>query len=242
MAWAWSVWGKHPAFKDYFHLGAADPLGRGMAEWMRQGYAQVQINRGRRHFFSWRFWMKSWPKDSLACGLLRDSSDYLGRPYPILFMGTGLLPNWEKNWDLLPLALEHSWNQMESLLIKSYPSLKDFQEEVLRIPPPGEEWEKMNQRRREKGNKVNIEERAQKILNQDIFFVPLDEPWALEPIILASYYQYFWKKQGEGIPNSIFLGGSLEKTFLAFFRRPLLPEDFPNLWSDAILARKRGEA
>lgn len=228
----WSVWGKHPAFKDYFHLGSPDPLFKGMAEWMRSGYTQIKIDRAPRNFFSWRFWMKSLRKESLAFGLLKDSSDSLGRLFPILFLGTVSLPNWEKNWDLLPLALEDSWSRMENLLAKSFKNLQNLEEEVHQIPSPSGEWEKMNQRRGGTDN-PHIEEQVKKNLTKDKFFIPLDQSFHLQPMVLVSLYHYYWKKRGEHIPNSIFLGGSVDKTFLTFFCRPLLPKDFQDLWSDS---------
>lgn len=235
MPWEWSVWGKHPAFKDYFHLGSPDPLFNGMAEWMRSGYAQIKIERGARNFFSWRFWMKSLRKENLAVGLLKDSSDSLGRPYPILCIGTGSLPDWEKNWDLLPLACEDSWNRMENLLAKSYKTLQNLEEEVYQIPAPPIEWEKISQRRGSRGN-IQIEEQIKKNLHKEAFFINLDPCFHLSPMVLVSLYHYFWKKQGKAIPNSIFMGGNLAKTFLGFFCRPLSPKDFQDLWSDSAVA------
>ncbi|MGQ9695125.1 MAG: TagF domain-containing protein [Thermodesulfobacteriota bacterium] len=234
MRWEWSVWGKHPTFKDYFHLGSQDPLSRRMAEWIRSGYAQIKIDRAPRNFFSWRFWMKSLRKEGLALGLLKDSGDYLGRPYPVLFMGMGSLPGWEKNWDLLPLALEDVWNRMESLLARSYKTLQNLEEEIYHLPAPCGEWEEMNQRRGAQDN-PNIEEGVKKNLKKDTFFINLDQSFHLPPMVLVSLYHYFWKKHGEPIPNCIFMGGSLAKTFLAFFCRPLLPKDFQDLWSDSLI-------
>jgi len=242
MPWQWSAWGKHPAFKDYFQVGATNPLSSGVAEWMSNGFAQIKIDQG--NFFSWRFWMRGLGKQGLACGLLRDSSDGLGRSYPILLMGIGFLPHWEKNWDLLPLAFEACWNQMESLTAKSFKTLKDFEEEIRQIPAPADSWEKMAQRREQKGEKdwQTIEEQVRQNLAQDPFFITLDQTFAVDPIILISFYHYFWRKGGETIPNSIFMGGSLKKSYLAFYRRPLLPRDFSDLWSDSLPEKQAREA
>lgn len=236
MPWAWSVWGKHPAFKDYISLGAADPLCKGITDWVRNGYAQIKIEQGFRHFFSWRFWMKGIGKENLALGILRDSSDQLGRPYPLLLMGVGSLSDWEKNWDLLPLALEDSWGEMEHLLARSYKTLQELEEKMHQIPSPGEEWERMREKRNLQNNK-GLEEEVIKNLNKEAFFISLDQNFQLKPMVLISLYHYFWKKRGASIPTSIFMGGSLAKTFLAFFCRPLLPDDFKDLWSKALMVR-----
>ena len=84
--------------------------------------------------------MKGPRKGFLACGLLRDSSDSLGRPYPLLIIGSGSLQGWEERWDLLPLACERSWEQMESIATGTFLDFEHLQEEVRRIEPPRPQW------------------------------------------------------------------------------------------------------
>lgn len=233
--WQWSIWGKHPAFKDFFHLGPPSPLFDGLREWVKTGYAQIKIQNSPRHFFSWRFWMRGKDKESLACGLLRDSSDSLGRPHPFLIMGAGYLAEWEKNWDLLPLAFEASWSRMEMLTAQVFKELKSLEGESQKIPLPAGEWISMAQRRDKKAEVFYplIEEQFKKNLGKENFFLPLDQVSASAQIIVISLYLSFWKKRREQIPSSIFMGGSLTKTFLAFYHRPLWPKDFLALWSDS---------
>ena len=66
---------------------------------------------------SWRFWAKGANKKALVCGVARDSSDSVGRPYPLLVVGTGPLADWEDEWELLPAACENTWNQMDVMFL-----------------------------------------------------------------------------------------------------------------------------
>jgi len=52
---------------------------------------------------------------ALVCGVVRDSVDRLGRPYPLLVLGTGSLREWESHWDLLPYACLPVWQRIEYL-------------------------------------------------------------------------------------------------------------------------------
>ncbi|MDI6752891.1 MAG: hypothetical protein QME78_00675, partial [Thermodesulfobacteriota bacterium] len=45
------------------------------------------------------------------------------------------------------------------------------------------------------------------------------------------FCHFLLKEQEDSVPNGLFMGGSLEKTCLAGFRRPLIPADFVRLWS-----------
>ena len=143
-SWNWAAVGKHPALKDYFTLGVLRQVGQGFREWVQAGYERASAREGgaSRGFYSWRFWMKDPRKGFLACGLLRDSSDSLGRPYPLLIIGSGSLQGWEERWDLLPLACERSWEQMESISTRTFFDFNQLQEEVRRIKPPRPQWSK----------------------------------------------------------------------------------------------------
>ncbi len=129
---------------------------------------------------------------------------------------------------------------MEHLLAMSYKTLQSLEEKVHQIPSPRGEWKKISQKRNLQNNTA-IEERVQKNLNKEAFFIALDQYSQQAPMVLISLYYYFWKKRGEPIPNSIFMGGSLAKAFLVFFCRPLLPKDFQDLWSDSTVDRQSGD-
>ena len=129
--WQWLAHGKHPSARDYFKIGADFPLGRAFSEWAGKGYEGIVTkNRSVSGQASWRFWTREARRDHVVCGILRDSSDAFGRPYPLLVMGSGPVAGWDTNWDLVPFACENAWVQMEYLSARPFIDLRTFEAEV----------------------------------------------------------------------------------------------------------------
>lgn len=149
--WRWSTLGKHPAARDYFHLGEQNPFASALSEWMDSGYRRIseQREKGAYPIQSWRFCLKGHKKGHIVCGIVRDSCDGVGRPYPILVLGTGSLEKWEGYWDLLPYALERTWCEMEHLSTSRYTGLKELEEDLHILPPPQAEWADFQAQREE---------------------------------------------------------------------------------------------
>ena len=241
--WQWAAYGKHPVAKDYFKVGQHGPLVKVFSEWVDVGYQRVAA-KGENSLHSWRFWAKGPKKDGLSCGVVRDSGDQLGRPYPLLIMGTGRLTNWEDQWDLIPLACERTWAQMEYLYTKTLEDLKQLEEAIQKIPPPSSEWEEFREARRNswegspssnppsapwekwKGGELLSRFRAQ----TELFF-PLDAGISIDPSAEIRYLHYLLKTGEKNIPQAVFMGGNLEKSLLAVFKRSVSAADFVQLWS-----------
>jgi type VI secretion system protein VasJ len=133
--------GKHPVAMDYFQLGVSAPLVNAFGAWIENGYQKVVTpTRNRLALHSWRFWARGIQKGHIACGVARDSSDSTGRPYPLLIMGIGKLPGWEKNWDLLSFLFEEIWSQIEYLASRRFNDLKQLESEISRIQVTAEDW------------------------------------------------------------------------------------------------------
>ena len=62
-------------------------------------------------------------------------------------------------------------------------------------------------------------------------YVPLDQGLFPDPSAGIHYLHSFFRKEEKNIPQSLFMGGTLEKALLAVFKRPLHPADFVRLWS-----------
>ena len=90
--WRFAAFGKHPGAKDYIRLGSTTPMLEGIADWVDKGYAGIEgKKKGMADAASWRFWSKGFGPGALVCGVVRDSADRLGRPYPLLvFLSRGL--------------------------------------------------------------------------------------------------------------------------------------------------------
>ena len=139
--WQWAAFGKHPTAKDYFRLGEETPFVEGLFGWVENGYQLLTAREnGSPDFCSWRFWAREAGKNTLVCGVLRVSSDSLGRPYPLVIMGSGTLKNWQENWDLIPLAAERTWRQIEYLAANLFTDFKKLEDEIRTIRPPEADW------------------------------------------------------------------------------------------------------
>jgi hypothetical protein len=241
-SWQWAAFGKHPVAKDFFRVGQSGTLAKDFSQWVDRGY-QLLGPRKKGSLCSWRFWTGGPKRDVLGCGVVRDCYDQLSRPYPLLILGTGILAGWKDQWDLNPLACERTWTQMEYLFTKKFASLKQLEEEIQKIPPPLSRWPEWQESRRDlpegasapssSWNFQEIHRRLAMFPQKSELYMPLDEGLFPDPSVGIRYLHSLLKKEEEDIPESVFMGGTLEKAHLFAFRRPLLPDDFVRLWSVA---------
>jgi len=240
-AWKWAAFGKHPVAGDYFNAGPIDPFFQAFSGWVENGYHQVCSERKHStDLYSWRFWAKGHQKDSLICGVGRDSFDTIGRPYPLVVMGAGVLPDWQRHLALLPFALEKVWIQMEYLATKRYIDFSQLENDIRRLPVPVSHWSELQnegQRRWEAWHRTSDpqKEMIRKMLGDHAaepeFLAAFDTHACLDPITTAGLWHSALTEQDVIAPNAAFLGGILNATYLAVFRRPLMVPDFIRLWS-----------
>lgn len=228
-SWHWAAYGKHPVANDYFRVGGDLPLVQRFSDWVENGYRKLSSQKNVfSNLYSWRFWARGSQKESIACGVLRDSSDRMGRPYPLLIMGTGLLNGWEDHWDLMPFACEASWNQIEYLSAFVVNDLKKFEQEVYRIRPPYPGWPDFEMNRKDL---KEIEKQVSFSSDQAELILDLEMHSNHDQMTQANLYHTLIRRQIIASPNAIFMGGTLDRTCLAVFRRPLQTSDFIQLWS-----------
>jgi type VI secretion system protein VasJ len=244
-SWKWSAMGKHPAVMDYFQLGCGAPLVSAFAAWIENGYRKLASgNRAGPAFSSWRFWAKGMRKGYIACGVVRDSSDSAGRPYPLMVMGTGTLAGCEENWDLLPFVLAESWMQIEYITSGYFADLTQLEADIGRVKIPSREWSAFAERRLKDGNPDNsaqvdmmsqrrseIERGAKALLATNELFVSIDDDQGRDSLTMAWFWLFLLKSRIAIVPNAVFLGGIPEKSNLAIFNRSLKSGDFVRLWS-----------
>ncbi len=243
--WIWSASGKHPTARDYFRAGSNPPLAKAFSLWFENGYRMLGEERIRaKEFNSWRFWIKGGDKDYLSFGIGRDSSDSLGRSYPLLIVGTGLLEGWQDHWDLLPFALEKTWRRIEHLSVHRFASINRLEDEILSIYPPSAEWSEFAFKIRESEendssicdgwmllDSPSLQNDSFGRAGQTAYFVPLTGRPPDHPMTEICFLLFLLKKRLEDVPNAIFVGGLPEKSYLAVFTRPLTSSDFVRLWS-----------
>jgi type VI secretion system protein VasJ len=218
----------------------------GFSEWVETGYRALPGKSGAPgEFHSFRFWAKGPGKDCLVLGVVRDSSDDIGRPYPFFALGTGPLNGWEEHWDLLPLACETPWGRIEYLSGRGVQDLRRMEVEVAqRLRPPESNWQELADRRRAVSPQgpgfaaggpcmdlKEMERRASALSGRAEIVVSLEASASTDPTSTAALWTYLLRKCGAAAPNIVFLGGGLDASYLAVFRRALLPADFVRLWT-----------
>ena len=244
-SWLWAATGKHPMASDFFLVGPSFPLMKGFSEWIDKGYKDLIKEKDVRPGpVSWRFWARGVEKKGLAIGLLRDSSDRLGRPFPLLIMGTGPLNRWEDHWDLLPLACEGAWERMEYLSSQKLQDVRELEALIHKIRPPLPKWDELIARREAmkpalelesslNNETMNLSEKREVVFRLN----PVSLEDTFERVILLHFHL---KKEANIVPNALFLGGTLEGLFLAVYARPLTAGDFFQLWSFSSERREDG--
>lgn len=242
--WLWAAYGKHPVVKDFFRVGGSFPLAKGFSDWVENGHRILSSKKhGSPDLCSWRFWAKGAGKETLVCGLVRDSSDSVGRLYPLLVVGTGPLEGWEGNWDLLPLACERTWDQIEYLSTLVVNDYRKLEVEIQNIRPPYPEWSEFSIKRGTLRESISsfhtdslsseleaLEREVSSISGKTEIFLSLTHRSFRDQLKLINLCHFLLKGYTKTVPNTIFMGGPLEKVYLAVFKRPLIPSDFVQLW------------
>lgn|GEM_PF-186321 len=243
--WKWAAFGKHPTAKDYFSLGEETSFVTGLFSWVENGY---QLLTGKENaspdFCSWRFWAREAGKNSIVCGVVRVSSDSLGRPYPLVIMGSGPLGSWQENWDLLPFSAERTWRQIEYIAANIFTDFKKLEEEISTIRPPDANWAELARQRKELNflgsandpyasflDFKELKKTAAAHAEKPEVFISLDRGLCDDKIMHVSLWHLLSKETAKTLPNAIFIGGTLEKAYLTVFKRPMKSSDFVQLWS-----------
>jgi type VI secretion system protein VasJ len=249
--WQWGAYGKHPAARDYFGVGQSSPLMKGFSEWVEAGHSMM-TSRGERNdgTVSWRFWARGPREGDLICGVVRDSSDGLGRPYPLLVLGTGPLDDWENHWELMPFACERTWTQMEYFSTRCYGDLKGLEAELKFMRQPASEWPEFADQMANLTHScaspdiagdlsspspttAGVDALTSTLSGRDEGLVPIDESLYHDQFTFIVWWHSLLKTKSGSVPNFIFVGGDLKESFIFFLKRPVKPSDFVYMWSSS---------
>jgi type VI secretion system protein VasJ len=244
-AWSWSAYGKHPAAKDYFSIGQESPIGKSFANWVDSGYRKLDAKKTPAHDqVAWRFWAKGAGKENMVCGLVRDSSDSVGRHYPLLVIGTGSIRDWEDRWDLLPLACDKPWGQIEYASARMVDDIQALGGEIRNVRQPQPEWTEyesvregllaspaLSGKEHALYDLDSLKKRAPGLSGKQEGFISLDHKSYEDQLALISCWHMLLKTNSKSAPNAVFIGGTFGQSFMAFFNRSLQTTDFVHLWS-----------
>ncbi len=243
--WEWTAYGKHPAASDYFQIGGSDSIAKAFFGWLEAGYQKLLSTKTeQKHLHSWRFWSQGMKKDTIACGVCRDSSDSLGRPYPLTVMGVGELPEWKDHWDLLPAVFDGVWAQVEYLITRRFKDLHQLEVDLKSVGMPSPDWSDGDSRRLNPGTPDmssyegslirsgnGFKKGVDALLAHGEFCLCLDNNETDDFLGLVIDWSRALKASGKIVPSSMFVGGLPERSYLAVFKRSLNANDFVRLWS-----------
>lgn len=222
--WQWIACGKHLAARDYVRLGNPFPLGSIFYNWVENGYARCCLNNGSQDSRLWRFWLRGMKKEQLACGILCQSSDAIGRPYPLLLMGSGTIPGWEEYWEDLPLSFEGIWNDAVALLSQEVTTLKELEQGLDRLTSPAAILQD------DTLPPVLPLTAMRGDLESEFAIFSLEAPNSDRIAIAAAVRLGLLVKNRVALPPvAVFIGGG-ETACMVITRRPLNPLDFGVLW------------
>lgn len=236
--WLWSARGKHPGLKDYFTLGADSPMLTAFGDWIEKGYRGLaERSSTPASLVSYRFWLAGPKGGPILCGVVKDSSDSVGRPYPLILMGMGPLADWEKYWHQIPRACEPAWVQLESISTRMYRDFKQMDGDLRAVKSPLPDWkafeaETLATGEAERGG-AGAAGCAEAFVEPDdsaVLFLPVaGDRFGDASGHLVRLHETL-KCRNPQVPKAVFMGGRPDRTLLASFWRPLLAEDFGRLW------------
>jgi type VI secretion system protein VasJ len=232
-SWIWAGCGKHPAAKDYFRFQVESSLMTAFGDWVEKGFRV--FNAGRKNGYgksSWCFWSRGVKPGELLCGVLKDSSDSIGRPFPLLVMGIGSVKGWEKRWALLLHGLKDSWGRIEQIASMRFEHVEQLEKEVHRLSPPIEGGlDGMHIEPVDPLEEQNVSVKAVQLKEHGELWLPLDDYRPMDPFTIAQAWCAALAKHGAEAPNALFMGGVPERHFLVLLRRSLNVGDFGRLWA-----------
>ncbi len=216
--------GKHPAFSDYIRVNTTLPLVNALTSWvdagMKSGGMDCKKNGG---IHSFRFWIRGVHKKTLIVGIVKDSSDSLGRMYPLLIMGQVYMKDQNRLWPAVFDRFEKVFRAFEEMTAARYDSFKEFETALYDI----------RFTETDKNFVHGISEFSECLADwalkngpDDVLFLPM-------PVFLEQYQSHtdngsIEKRGGTRVepPKAVFIGGLPEKPITAIYQRPLRTSDF----------------
>lgn len=214
--WLWGATGKHPVARDYISIGFQSRCLRIFSGLVERGFMKTPSTG--RGFVSYRYFLKGGKKGMISCGIFKDSQDAIGREFPLVVSGYGMLPGWEEKWEKIPEAMDSVCSEAEYICSRKFSTLDEFKASLSRLGAPSAV------------GGTGFQEKAISSANIPgsgiIELVPGDEDGIAEQV---SGYMAGLKKADSASPEAVFIGGTQERSCLSIFRKPLDPNDISGL-------------
>lgn len=220
-----SAFGKHPAFDDFFSVQMDSAITRALAAWIEKA-AEQHLQDQKHTSCSYRFWTKGIKSRDLIIGLVRDSSDRMGRPYPLLITGGVTIKNWQKTWHGIFAAFEPVFRTFEASATGRHDDFKSFETALQKIngqgfSAPAKTVDKLS-------NTILAFYKQDGRANR----LSLPVPKLLTTFENTGVKPDTWGflKKNPPIPGAVFLGGMPDMPMIHIFNRPLRAQDFNRLF------------
>lgn len=225
-----SAYGKHPAFDDYFSVNMESPLANALSSWIESAMKSGGTADKRKKIRSFRFWVPGIKKEELVLGIVRDSSDRLGRIYPLLIMGRTRMNNRDKKWPAIFSGFESVFRAFEEMTAARYEAFNAFEASLLKIQFSEPDFE----------TDFKISDTALSNCLMGWFKSEKDKRSVVLPVseLLEKFASHPHESQTRGIfkpnsslPNAVFLGGLPDNPMVNLYNRPLGTRDFYRLFN-----------
>jgi type VI secretion system protein VasJ len=221
-----AAFGKHPAFSDYIRVNTALSMVNALVSWvdegMKSGAADLKKNGG---IHSFRFWTRGIHKQSLILGIVKDSSDSMGRIYPLLITGQVFMKDMRRQWHRVFDSFGQVFRAFEEMTAARYDRFKEFETALSDVRCPEIETNAFDE---VTAFSDCLAAWSMKHPSNDHLILPM-------PVFLAHY-----QPPGEPgpvqvrnriePPKAVFIGGLPEKPIAAIYQRPLRTNDFCTLF------------
>lgn len=220
-----SACGKHPAFSDYFSVNIGSPLAGALTAWVENGMAESKKPDRTRIPRSFRFWVRGIKKEDLILGVLRESSDSMGRVYPLMIMGNLVLTDRDRRWPTLFEGFDPVFRAFESMTTTAYDRFKDFENGLLSLGVPV--FEKAGE---DTPLSRSIRAWFARDRDQEVLTLPVTRLTEKDAGSLREREgRGFFRKRPE-VPGSVFLGGLPQNPEITIYSRALRTRDFLTLF------------
>jgi type VI secretion system protein VasJ len=223
-----SAYGKHPAFDDYLSVNMNTPLANALSAWIENGIKSDGTADKSKRIHSFRFWVLGIKKEELVLGIVRDSSDRLGRAYPLLIIGRTRMKNRDKQWPAIFSGFGPVFRAFEEMTTARYGAFKEFEASLLNV-----QFSQPNFEKSDTNFSNSLTAWFKKEKERRSLALPVSD-------LLDKFVSHPHDPQRRGIfqpnpplPGAVFLGGLPDNPMVNMYNRPLATRDFHTLFNQS---------